>query len=209
MNSIYTSVAQIAAALGLPENPSMDQVQSHEELNSREELFHLIQKLGIEGGKIDVAADLVASLEERIDLIEHKLKYIDEKQKPSVLLMTGTNPPVFENNSYTDELFSITAAKAYDAQTPEGAAEFNPDILIVVSQRYEEELGELAQLLLLPEWRNTPAAKQSRIYLVDGRRGFEGYSPAIADDIETLAEIIYPQYLTFGGNGDRWMQFEL
>src|SRR5690606_1536483 len=108
MNSIYTSVAQIAAALGLPENPSMDQVQSHEELNSREELFHLIQKLGIEGGKIDVAADLVASLEERIDLTEHKLKYIDEKQKPAVLLMTGTNPPVFENNRYTDELFSIT-----------------------------------------------------------------------------------------------------
>lgn len=209
MNSIYTSIVQITAVLGLPENPNLDQVQQQEELNSREDLFHLIQKLGIEGGKIEVAADLVANLEERIDLIEHKLKFIDEKQKPSVLLMTGINPPVFDNNAYTDELLHTVAAKRYDAQTPEGSAEFNPDIILVISDRYEDELGDLAQLLLLPEWRETPAAKQNRLYLVDGKRGFKGFSPSIADDIETLAEIIYPQYLTFGGNGDRWMQFEL
>ena len=209
MNSIYTSVALVAAALGLPENPSMEQVPSHEELESREDLFHLIQKLGIEGGKIDAAADLVANLEERIDLIEHKLKFINERQKPSVLLMTSLNPPVFESSAYIHELLKTVAARPYDAQTPEGDAEFNPGILIVVSERYEEELGDLAQLLLLPEWRQTPAAKQSRIYLVDGKQGFKGYSPSIADDIEILAEIIYPQYLTFGGNGDRWMQFEL
>lgn len=209
MNSIYTSIALVASALGLPENPTMEEVQPHEELESREDLFHLIQKLGIEGGKIDVAADMVANLEERIDLIEHKLKFINDSQKPSVLFMTALNPPVFENNSYIDELFKIVAARAYDSQAPEGEAEFNPEILIVVSERYEEDLGDLAQLLMLPEWRETPAAKQSRIYLVDGKRGFKGYSPSIADDIETLAEIIYPQYLTFGGNGDRWMQFEL
>jgi|SRR5690554_1800790 len=209
MDSIYTSVALVAAALGLPENPSMEQVQSHEEIESRDDLFHLIQKLGIEGGKIDVAADLVSNLEERINLIEHKLKFIDEKQKPSVLFMTALNPPVFESSTYINDLFKTVAAHAYESQTPEGNNEFNPDILIVVSERFEEELGDLAQLLLLPEWRQTPAAKQSRIYLIDGKKGFKGYSPSIADDIETLAEIIYPQYLTFGGNGDRWMQFEL
>lgn len=209
MNSIYTSVAQVAAALGLPENPSMESVSSHEELESREDLFHLIQKLGIEGGKIDVAADLVANLEERIDLIEHKLKFIHENQKPSVLFMTALNPPVFESSTYISELLKTVAARAYDSQTPEGDGEFDPEILIVVSERYEEELGNLAQLLMLPEWRQTPAAQKSRIYLIDGKRGFKGYSPSIADDVETLAEIIYPQYLTFGGNGDRWMQFEL
>jgi iron complex transport system substrate-binding protein len=73
----------------------------------------------------------------------------------------------------------------------------------------ERQLGGLATLLSLEEWRNTDAVKNNRVFLIDGDRNLQAMDLNVASDIEILAEILYPQYLTFGGNGESWVQFEL
>lgn len=209
MSSVFPPLSQIVKSLNLPESLTSKMEDSCEPVESKEELFQLIQRVGIEGGKVEEAADMVADLEERINLIGHKLKFINEDQKPAVLVLTAVNPPVFERNEYLEEVLRIVGSKVYDAQITGGEKVFNPDVVLIVSDQMGSLFSDVAVLLSLEEWKNTNAVKKNRIYLIDGKEQFRGYSSRIADDIEVLAEIIYPQYLTFGGNGESWVQFEV
>jgi len=209
MSLAYSSLSQIATSLNLPESVTEKLISNYELVESKEELFQLIQQIGIEGGKVDEAADMVADLEERINLISHKLKFIKEEQKPAVLILTSVNPPVFERNDYLEDILRIAGATIYDAQITDGEKTFNPDVLLIISDKMESLFSDVGVLLSLEEWQNTNAVKNNKIFLVNGTDHFNGYSSKIAEDIETLAEIIYPQYLTFGGSGESWVQFEV
>jgi len=209
MDLTFSPLSQIVKSLELPES-LIDKLESeYEPIDSKEELFQLIQDVGIAGGKVEEAADTVADLEERINIIGHKLKFIGDEQKPAVLVLTAVNPPIFESNNYLEEILKITGAKMYDAQISGGDKIFNPDIVLIISERMETLFGDVGVLLALEEWQNTNAVKNNKVFLINGKEQFQGYSSRIADDIETLAEIIYPQYLTFGGNGESWVQFEV
>lgn len=175
---------------------------------TEEELFTFIRKVGNEGGMDEKAEDLVFGLEERINIIKHKLKFIEESRKPSVLILSEVNPPVFEPSPYLAHLLRIAGAKIYSAENSEGNV-FNPGVILVISQQMEQQFGGLATLLSLEEWRNTDAVKNNRIFLIDGESNFQSMDLSVASDIEILAEILYPQYLTFGGIGESWLQFEV
>jgi len=209
MSLVFSPLSQIVKSLDLPESFISEINGNQESIESKEELFQLIQRVGIEGGKVDEAAYMVADLEERINLIGHKLKFIQEDQKPSVLVLEAVNPPVFKTSEYLDEILRIVGSRVYDAQVTGGEKVFNPDVLLIISDQMESLFSDVAILLSLDEWKNTNAVKKNRVYLLDGKEQFQGYSTRIADDIEVLAEIIYPQYLTFGGNGESWVQFEV
>ena len=166
----------------------------------------IINKLELSGSE---AANIVADLEERLNIITHKLKFINEDQKPSVLVLSDVNPPVFERNEYLDDLIKIAGGRVYDSQITDGEKVFNPDVLLVVSDRMEAIFSDVAVILSLDEWKNTNAVKNNKVFLIDGQGLFLGYSANVAEEIEILAEILYPHYLTFGGNGDSWVQFEV
>lgn len=175
---------------------------------TEEELFRFIRKVGNEGGMDEKAENLVFDLEERLNIIKHKLKFIDESQKPSVLVLADVNPPVFEPSSYIAHVLRLAGAKIYNPEAP-GESEFNPGSILVVSKEMERLFGDLAMLLSLDEWKNTDAIKNNRVFLIDGESNLQGMDLNIASDVEILAEILYPQYLTFGGKGESWIQFEL
>jgi|SRR5690606_9721072 len=159
--------------------------------------------------QLNLPQSSIEDIEERINLVSHKLKFINEDQKPSVLVLSGVNPPVFEGNAHLEDIIKIAGAKVYDSQITDGEKVFNPDVLLIVSDKMESIFSDVAVLLSLDEWKSTNAGKNNKVFLVDGRDLFQGYSANIADEVEILAEILYPHYLTFGGNGDSWVQFEL
>jgi|SRR5690554_3494077 len=172
---------------------------------TEEELFKFIRKVGNEGGMDEKAESLIFDLEERINIVKHKLKFIEEDRKPSVLILSEVNPPVFEPSPYLAHLLRIAGAKMY---SPDENV-FNPSVILVISEQMEQQFGGLATLLSLEEWKNTDAVKDNRVFLIDGSEGFHSMDINVASNIEILAEILYPQYLTFGGNGESWVQFEL
>lgn len=172
------------------------------------ELFSFIQRVGNEGNKEKKAEELIFDLQERINIIKHKLKYIDESQKPSVLFLSDVIPPVFETNPYLTHLVEMSGGKMYDVEATDDNL-FNPDVILVVSEEMERLFGGLANLLMTEEWKNANAVKFNRIFLVDGGSNFREFNLNFASDVEILAEILYPQYLTFGGKGDSWLQFEI
>ncbi|MFB5945193.1 hypothetical protein [Albibacterium profundi] len=150
-----------------------------------------------------------ADLEERINIVIHKLKFIAEDQKPRVLVMTAVNSPEYEMNERLSGLLRMAGARVYDAQVGDGSGKFNPDLILVLADHFEHLFGDLAVLLSLDEWKETNAVKNNRIYLVDRESNLSDDESQLADDLELLAEIIYPQYLTYGGNGDKWIQFDV
>ncbi|WP_118193312.1 substrate-binding domain-containing protein [Albibacterium indicum] len=150
-----------------------------------------------------------ADQEERINIILHKLKFISEDQKPAVLVMTSVNPPEYEMNDWLHELLRMAGGRIYDTQASDGKAMFNPDLILVLTDQIEGVLGDLGVLLSLSEWEQTNAVKNNRIYLVDEGNALIEDESKLADNLELLAEIIYPQYLTYGGNGDKWIQFDV
>ncbi|TCK83337.1 ABC transporter substrate-binding protein [Albibacterium bauzanense] len=206
MSLTLSHVSDIVASLDLSQPLSEKLIEDYDSIASKEDLFQWIQQIGIDAGKIEAAADLVADLEERINLVQHKLKFIGEDQKPAVLVLTGVVPAVIETNDYLKEVLKIAGSKIYSANEEEA---FNPDILLIISDQMESLFSEVGVLLSMEEWQNTNAVKKNRMYLINGENNFGGYSSRIAEDVEILAEIIYPQYLTFGGNGESWVQFEV
>lgn len=206
MSLTHSHLSDIIASLDLSYPLSEQLIDGYDLVASKEDLFQWIQQVGIDGGKIDAAADLVADLEERVNLVQHKLKFIGEDLKPSVLVLTGLAPTVIETSDYMKEVLRIAGSRMYK-DSEEG--DLNPDILLVISDRMESLFSEVGVLLSMEEWQNTNAVKKNRVYLINGENNFGGYSSRIAEDVEILAEIIYPQYLTFGGNGESWVQFEV
>lgn len=209
MSLLLPSVSDLTAHLGLEQAISEQLIDYYGSISSKEELFQWIQQVGIEGSKVDVAADLVADLEERINLVQHKLKFIEEEQKPSVLVLSGVVPLVIEKNNYLKEILEIAGSKLYDIEMAGLGQALNPDIVLIISDHMESLFSQVGGLLSTEEWQSTHAVKKNRVYLINGEHNFMGYGSRIADDLEILAEIIYPHYLTFGGNGETWVQFEL
>src|SRR5690606_11628642 len=199
-------LSDIVSKLDLSQPVSAHLADAYDSVASKEDLFQWVQQVGIDGGKIDVAADLVADLEERINLVQHKLKFIGEDQKPSVLVLSELDPMVVESNDYLEEILKIAGSKVYAGNEEET---FNPDVLLIISDQMEGLFGKVGIFLSMEEWQNANAIKKNRVYLINGENNFSGFSSRIADDVEILAEIIYPQYLTFGGNGESWIQFEV
>lgn len=210
MNPHSHSLSRIIDYFDFPDPIRSHILQNHPMgmFENEEELFNFIRKVGSEGGMDEKAENLVFDLQERINIVKHKLKFIDEARKPSVLILSEVNPPVFEPSPYLAHLLRIAGAKAYAAESADGSA-FNPGVILVISQQMERQFGGLATLLSLEEWRSTDAVKNNRVFLIDGERNLQGMDLNVASDIEILAEILYPQYLTFGGNGQSWVQFEL
>lgn len=206
MSLTLPHLSDIVSRLDLSQPVSEQLVDVYDSVASKEDLFQWVQQVGIDGGKIEVAADLVADLEERINLVQHKLKFIGEDQKPSVLVLSELDPMVVESNDYLKEILKIAGSKVYAGNEEET---FNPDVLLIVSDQMESLFGKVGTFLSMEEWQNANAIKKNRVYLINGENNFSGFSSRIADDVEILAEIIYPQYLTFGGNGESWIQFEL
>lgn len=210
MNPHPHSLASIIDYFDFSEPIRSHILQNHPTGNfeTENELFTFIRKVGDEGDQSERAEEVVFDLEERINIVKHKLKFIDESVKPSVLVLSEVIPPVFETNHYLAQLIRMAGAKPYDAEVTEGKV-FNPDVILLVAPQMEKMFGGLANLLMLEEWQQTNAVKNNRIFLVDGENHLQGMGISLASDVELLAEVFYPQYLTFSGKGESWLPFEM
>lgn len=150
---------------------------------------------------------LTEEQQERVDLIIHKLKFIE--QKPTVACVTVLEPLILSNDNIT-ELVNIAGGTAIvgDAQT---LLEVDPDVIILMPDGYsiEETMKHIADLLELPNFSELKAVKTNRLYIADAAQFFNDTADNIVDSIELLAEIIYPKQFIFGNEGNGWVKFTL
>ncbi|SFC31312.1 iron complex transport system substrate-binding protein [Parapedobacter composti] len=153
------------------------------------------------------AETLVEALEERINIIVHKLKFIPETHKPRVLLLQAISPLTAIRQAYLDNLVRIAGGIPL---LETAAAGEQPDIIILISKEpVPQLLKEVPGLFSAPAWRHVPAIMHSNIFIIHHNQYLRQPGALIADDAEILAEIIHPKYFIFGRDEDVWMRFNL
>jgi iron complex transport system substrate-binding protein len=150
---------------------------------------------------------LTEAQQERVDLIIHKLKFIE--QKPAVACVTALDPLMLGNDQIT-ELVSIAGGAAAIGNT-ETLLELDPDVIILMPDGYtvEESIKHIDELLQLPNFSALKAVKTNRFYIADAEQFFNNDAENVVDSIELLAEIINPKQFIFGHEGNGWVKFSL
>lgn len=207
-------VREIRAALGQEQQQADSPVPTllggmpHEQVSDLEGLIALIRHIAATLGQAHQAEQLIEEIVERLEIITHKLKFIQAAQRPQVLLLESIAPYRFAGNDYFNQLVHMAGGKAMEKGSME---DLNPGVLIVQAKGSSmiSYLGKLPQLLELPEWRDTDAVKNNKVYTVESSRNLTLPSVKMADQVELLAQLFFPQYFVFEEAGNTWLQFDL
>jgi iron complex transport system substrate-binding protein len=146
---------------------------------------------------------------ERLELIEHKLKFVTDK--PLVACIEGPDN-VRSAGIYMDELVTLAGGRPLvftdGKEVYDTVVEQDPDIIIVmpVAGSPVEAMGAMPQLIQQPGISSIKAVKTNRLYITDADF-FISEATDIVDKAELLAEIIYPKQFIFGYEGEGWIKF--
>lgn len=150
---------------------------------------------------------LTEEQQERLDIIQHKLKFIE--QKPTVAIVKTLDAVTLA----ADEMAGMVAMAGGtliegDEQT---LLALNPDVVILMpdDMPIAQTITNLDVLLQLPGFTDLNAVKNNRLYIVDGESFAEASAENMVDVVELLAEIIYPKQFIFGYEGNGWIKFTL
>ena len=184
--------------------------------NSLDDIFNNIREVAT---ALDVTAkgdQLVENLQERVDIVRHKLKFMENK--PAVACIEWLEPMMVSGN-WVPELVSIAGGASVLAEAGKHSPFIqwvdiqlqDPEVIIVMPCGFsiERTLREIDLLLQLPGFTELKAVKNDRLFIADGNQYFNRPGPRIVDSIEILAEIIHPKQFMFGYEGDGWIRFSL
>lgn len=140
-----------------------------------------------------LAAETKEDLQERLDIIEHKIKFME---RMSVACLDVDNTANF---SLAEE---ISAAGGMIETDPANA------IFILYYQEGKDlsDLMRTVPALLNPEWQ---AVKNNRIILINDDVNRMLTPENAVSLIEDIAEMLHPGYFIFGHEGDKWIRFSI
>ncbi|CAN5319414.1 cobalamin-binding protein [soil metagenome] len=182
--------------------------------NSLEAIYADIHTVATALDVAEAGNALVEDLQERVDIIRHKLKYSDSK--PTVACIEWLEPMMLSGN-WIPGLVDIAGGASILTEAGKHSPcvhwgdirAQDPDIIIVMPCGFsiERTLKEMDILLQLPGFNELKAVKNNRLYIADGNQYFNRPGPRIVDSIEILAEIINPKQFIFGYEGEGWIKF--
>jgi iron complex transport system substrate-binding protein len=177
-----------------------------------DDIAHVADVLGVPAA----GTDLLELLHERIDIIKHKLKFL--QHKPTVACIEWLRPLMVSGN-WIPEMVGIAGGIPLLAENGRHSAYVDwadivaadPDIMILMPCGFsmDRTLKEVGLILSLPGFNELKAVKNNQLYITDGNQYFNRPGPRIVDSIEILAEIINPKQFVFGYEGQGWMKFSV
>ncbi|TWI97270.1 iron complex transport system substrate-binding protein [Mucilaginibacter frigoritolerans] len=184
--------------------------------NSLDDIFNDIKNVADGLNVTEAGNALLEDLHERVDIIRHKLKFIENK--PTIACIEWLEPLMLSGN-WVPDLVSIAGGISMLTETGKHSPYVewvdirlqDPDILVVMPCGFpiQRTLKEIDLLLQLPGFGELKAVKNNRVYIADGNQYFNRPGPRIVDSIEILAEIINPKQFSFGYEGGGWIKFTL
>jgi iron complex transport system substrate-binding protein len=184
--------------------------------DSLDAIFDNIREVAGALNSVDAGHELLEELQERVDIIRHKLRFIEKK--PTVACIEWLDPLMTSGN-WVPELVTIAGGTPVLSETGKHSPyvdwkdlrEQDPEVIVVMACGFsvERTLKEISTLLQLVGFADLQAVKNKRFYIADGNQYFNRPGPRIVDSIEILAEIINPKQFIFGYEGEGWIKFEV
>ncbi|HEY0176265.1 MAG TPA: hypothetical protein VGC08_07800 [Pedobacter sp.] len=134
---------------------------------------------------------LKEDLQERVDIILHKIKFMD---KVPVCCLD-------KENMVNPVLNVLIEAAGGEMQTDPKLAKV---LIYHQTQAGMLELMGAVPALLEREW---PAVEYNRVYLMEDTSAFLSDPESFVASLEDVAEILYPGYFVFGNEGKTWTSF--
>lgn len=130
-------------------------------------------------------------LQERVDIVEHKIKFMDKVPVCCLDTQNVINP-----------VLNILIEAAG------GEIQFDP-VQAKVLIYHETQVSMLdfmgaVPALLENEW---PAVVYNRVYLLEDTSAFLSDPESFVSSLEDMAEMLYPGYFVFGNEGKTWTSF--
>ncbi|MBD1392751.1 cobalamin-binding protein [Mucilaginibacter glaciei] len=184
--------------------------------NSLQDIFTDIQTVADTLDVTEEGERLIEDLTERVDIIRHKLKFIETK--PTVACIEWLEPMMISGN-WVPELITIAGGVPILAQAGKHSPYVDwadikaqdPDVILLMPCGFsiERTMREIFILLQQEDFNDLKAVKNNQIYIADGNQYFNRPGPRIVDSVEILAEIIHPKQFIFGYEGEGWVKFAL
>jgi len=182
--------------------------------NKLDDIFEDIKTVAQALDVPDAGNILIEDLQERVDIIRHKLKYVESR--PTVACIEWLEPLMVSGN-WIPEVVSTAGGSSILAEAGkhspfvkwENIQQANPDVIVVMPCGFsiERTMKEMNILLELPGFAELSAVKNNRLYITDGNQYFNRPGPRIVDSIEIIAEIVHPKLFNFGYEGNGWIKF--
>jgi hypothetical protein len=131
-------------------------------------------------------------LQERVDIIQHKIKFMD---KVAVAFLDTKN----KLNEDLKELIAEAGGILQD--------DVNTARIVIY---YEKSTGMLQLMGIVPSLlsKDWPSVEYDRVYLWDDEAAIANEAGTAVAALEDLAEMLYPGYFVFGNEGKTWMSFK-
>ena len=132
------------------------------------------------------------NLQERVDIIQHKIKFMD---KVAVAF------PDTRNNLNTDLAELVNEAGGILQE------EINKARVVIYYERSTSmlQLMGVVPSILEKDW---PSVEYDRVYLWDDEAAVANEADVAVNALEDIAEMLYPGYFVFGNEGKTWMSFK-
>lgn len=149
--------------------------------------------------------DVLEQLQERIELIRHKLKFVE--LVPAVACIKSLSPLKMAGG-LVPELIRLAGGRAVET---EDLAAADPSYIIVAlaDSPLNKAMSQIDTLMNLPGWESLDAVKNGRIYFADGVDHFNDSPQGIVATVEMIAEILNPKQFAFGYENEGWIKFSI
>ncbi len=169
------------------------------EPNTIEGVFETIKTVGKLANVPAKAAEVVAGLRRRLDVIREQTKGVD---RPRVFMLEWLEPP-FAPGHWVPEQVEIAGGDAILGMpgqrsvttTFEAIFESNPEVMVLIPCGYytADILRQLDDQKFPANWKEISAVKNDQVWALDATKYFSRPGPRIVDGTEILAKILHPE----------------
>lgn len=192
--AVSESVVERAVA-GIKGNPEVLSLNP----TSLDEALEDAVRVGEALGKGGETRSKVSDLRERISRVE---KAVSRRPKPRVGCIEWLDPP-FSAGHWVPEMVEFAGGRDLFAEPGEASRrmtwqevfEASPEVLVLMPCGFDVEraMSEVHVLAGQPGWKETPAVKNGRVWVVDANSYFSRPAPRLVEGVEILARILHPE----------------
>jgi len=200
-----------AVAERLPDPPDILSLDPHR----LEDVLGDIRRVARITGTEEAAETLVASLRGRLDAVAARATAI--VRQPRVLCLEWLDPP-FAAGHWVPEMVEIARGEDVFGRPGEKSHRLDdqaiaiaaPDVLVLMPCGYHMDRTRKEAHVVREKgyWRDLPAVRRDRVWLVDGSSYFSRPGPRLVAGLEILAHILHPElFPPFRNSADaqRWV----
>ena len=170
------------------------------EPNTIADIFDNIKTVGVLTGAAERAAQVVAELENRLNVLRERTAAVEKR--PRVFMLEWLEPP-FAPGHWTPEQVEFAggccvlgeAGEKSVTTTYDEIYESNPEVLVLVPCGYytQDILRQLPSTIFPENFREISAFKNDEIWALDASAYFSRPAPRVVDGAEILSKIFHPR----------------